>query len=301
MRIPIFPEHKILTIHDHDFLHSLLWEFQPVVSELTFTNLFMWRNHYKFKWTMLNDTLLILAADSSDPYYFQPVGKRPLKKDILTALYWLHDDCKVAYPYFDRTDRETADECSSVLKLKIEPLRNHFDYLYDTHSLISLKGRNYHAKRNHLNRFKSENQFTYLPLTCDLVDQCIGFSDKWCHLYQCKNNSTLEAEWKAIREALCNFEYLQFKGGVIFTNNNIEAFALGELLNKSTAVIHIEKANTAIHGIYAAINQLFCEHNWEFTSFVNREQDLGEDGLRTAKNSYHPQKMVEKFRITLTV
>lgn len=301
MHIPVFPKHKLLTIHDQHFFRTYLWEFQPSISELTFTNLFMWRNHYRFKWTMLNDTLLILANDTADPYYFQPVGKRPFKDVILKALYWLHDECKVASPYFDRTDRETADECSSTSDFTIEPLRDHFDYIYNTNNLISLNGRNYHAKRNHLNRFKSENHFTYRQLTSDLIDQCIEFSDKWCQLYQCESNNALQAEWNAIRDALCNFKHLQFTGGVILINDNVEAFALGELLNKSTAVIHIEKANIAFHGIYTAINQLFCEHNWKSTLFVNREQDLGDEGLRTSKNSYHPHKLVEKFRISLAV
>jgi hypothetical protein len=98
---------------------------------------------------------------------------------------------------------------------------------------------------------------------------------------------------------MINFKELQFKGGLIIINNIVEAFTLGEMLNNSTAVIHIEKANIEIHGIYSAINQFFCDSAWKNASFINREQDLGVTGLRSAKSSYFPQKMVEKFRITL--
>ena len=92
---------------------------------------------------------------------------------------------------------------------------------------------------------------------------------------------------------------MQIKGGVILINEKVEAFTLGERLNEETAVVHIEKANTEIRGLYNAINQQFCEKQWPDTRFINREQDLGEPGLREAKLSYNPDHMVEKFRIRL--
>ncbi len=80
----------------------------------------------------------------------------------------------------------------------------------------------------------------------------------------------------------------------------MEAFSLGELLNRRTAVIHIEKANPEISGLYTLINQQFCEHAWKEVELINREQDLGEDGLRKAKMSYYPEHLEEKFRITVS-
>jgi hypothetical protein len=87
---------------------------------------------------------------------------------------------------------------------------------------------------------------------------------------------------------------------VILINDRVEAFALGELLDEGTAVIHIEKANPEIRGLYAMINQQFCEYAWSEVSFINREQDLGEPGLRAAKMSYNPHHLVEKFRVRLS-
>lgn len=98
-------------------------------------------------------------------------------------------------------------------------------------------------------------------------------------------------------QALRNFTALEMQGGVIRIDGEVEAFTLGELLNKDTAVIHIEKANPEIRGLYAAINQQFCDQAWGRVPYLNREQDLGEPGLRTAKLSYHPHHLVEKFRI----
>lgn len=106
-------------------------------------------------------------------------------------------------------------------------------------------------------------------------------------------------EWDAIREALTNFRSLELKGGVILVDNRVQAFTLGERLNNNTAVVHIEKANTEIRGLYAIINQQFCEKQWKDVLHINREQDLGELGLREAKLSYNPCRLVEKYRITL--
>jgi hypothetical protein len=89
-------------------------------------------------------------------------------------------------------------------------------------------------------------------------------------------------EDRAIREALTHFEDLDFKGGAIVMDGRVEAFSLGEVLNPETAVIHIEKANPGISGLYAAINQRFCQEFWAGLPFVNREQDLGRPGLRKA-------------------
>jgi hypothetical protein len=114
---------------------------------------------------------------------------------------------------------------------------------------------------------------------------------------ECVENPNLLSEDYAVRRALTNFNELDYMGGAIMVNGRMEAFSLGELLNPDTAVIHIEKANPDIPGLYTAINQLFAENGWPDTEFINREQDLGIDGLRKAKESYYPHHMVNKYTI----
>ena len=299
MGIPLFPELKPITIDDQSFLHDALWRFQPDISELTFTNLFMWRNYYQFKWTVLGDIIFLFAGDHSDVFAMQPIGQRPFKNSIFTVLNWLHKEHNQTNPHFDRVDKETAGEFKEEPSIKVEPQINHYDYLYNTNNLITLAGRHFHSKRNHLTRFSNEYTCNYQELTPGLIPQCMRLTDQWCERYHCRKNASLCAEWNAIREVLTHFDTLNCKGVVISINNTVVAFTLGEMLNRSTAVIHIEKANTDIHGIYTAINQHFCEHTWSECEFINREQDLGEQGLREAKLSYHPKTMVEKFRISL--
>ena len=101
-------------------------------------------------------------------------------------------------------------------------------------------------------------------------------------------------EKKANIELLNNYEALGCHGCLIKVNGSFEAYSIGEMLNKDTAVIHIEKANTKIKGLYQFINQQFCEKQWANALYINREQDMGVEGLRKAKLSYNPVELIEK-------
>jgi hypothetical protein len=121
--------------------------------------------------------------------------------------------------------------------------------------------------------------------------------EKWCNLRHCELDTGLFHEDRGISDLLHNFEKLDYKGAVIRIKGRVQAFSLGELLNPSTAVIHVEKANPEITGLYAAMNQLFAARAMSGVEFINREQDLGRESLRKAKKSYNPHHMVEKFDI----
>jgi hypothetical protein len=121
--------------------------------------------------------------------------------------------------------------------------------------------------------------------------------EAWCQFRECVEKADLLAEDFAVREALTCYEELGYQGGAIVINSAVEAFSLGEPLNEDTAVIHIEKANPEIPGLYAAINQLFCLNTWSNFTYINREQDMGSEGLRKAKESYYPRHMVDKYTL----
>ena len=159
----------------------------------------------------------------------------------------------------------------------------------------------YQQKRNHLNSFqRSHRQNTYEALTPALLTACQQMAREWCEIRRCEEDLSLMEEWDAVAETLAHFEALGLTGGAVFVAGRLEAFTVGEKLNDDTVVIHLEKANPEVRGLYTAINQAFLEHAWEDTPWVNREQDLGEPGLRKAKLSYHPHHLEEKFTIRLT-
>jgi len=301
VEVPQFPEFRPIEIGDRDFFHERLWEYQPKNSELTFTNLFIWRNHYGFRWSVYGDWLILLGNTSNGGMWaFTPIGPQGRIDVVRMLLRWLQDEKGVAEPSIERADGRLVSELKESAEFSIEPLRDHFDYVYRTEDLTKLAGGDYRAKRNHINYLLRSYKFSYEPLNGLHKDACLDLTHSWCQVMRCEDDLNLFGEWGAIQEALANLEELHMVGSVLLIHGKVEAFTLGELLNQETAVVHIEKANTEIRGLYAMINQQFCEREWQHVPFVNREQDLGEPGLRQAKLSYSPDHFVEKFRIRLS-
>jgi len=295
--MPKFPEFENIELKDKEVIKKALWEYQPETSDLTFTNLFIWRAHYDVLWTQYKDWLLIVyeRAGAGLP----PIG--PPSREEPTRVFLNH--LRTIYgeeARLERADTKLIAELRDNPDFVCEPTRNHFDYIYRSEDLVQLAGRKYDAKRNHLNVFRKNNQFTYRPIiTCQDLTGCLEMAHRWCSVRGCDENMDLHDEYLAVINALNYFMELDLTGSLIEINGRIEAFTIGELLNKEMAVIHVEKADSQIRGLYAAINQQFAEHNWSSVKFINREQDLGEPSLRKAKESYYPDHMVEKFRINI--
>jgi hypothetical protein len=288
---------KPLELADRATLHEWLWRFQPETSELTFTNLFIWREYFGWEWAGDGDWLWLVAANRG--YALPPIGPAPRAEAARRLLRHLRDERGFS-PRLERVDAALTAELAGTPDLRIEPTRNQFDYVYRTEALATLAGRKYSAKRNQLNRLQREYPAArYLPLTPSLTAACQELAGRWCEIRRCDEDGSLLGEWEAVQEALVHFAALQLQGGAIELAGQLVAFALGEPLNAQTAVIHIEKADPTITGLYVLINQQFAAQAWAAFPFINREQDLGDEGLRQAKLSYNPDRLVEKFRISL--
>jgi hypothetical protein len=296
---PVFPRFKPLGLEDRDLLRRRLRDYQPETSELTFTNLCMWQSHYGYQWSLDGDWLLVVSTAPDRPYALPPLGPPPRVEVCRRVLGWLKDAAGVNEPALERADPRLAAELAGHPDFAVEPRRDHFDYLYRTADLIELPGGQYRAKRNRIHALERSHRCRYAPLRAEHLSACLDLSAKWCNIKRCDLDLSLRGEWAAIRVALANFQALQLQGGVILIDDRVEAFSCGELLNRQTAVIHLEKANPELRGLYAVINQRFCREAWAGVPFINREQDLGETGLRTAKLSYHPHRLVEKYHIRL--
>ena len=173
------------------------------------------------------------------------------------------------------------------------------DYIYDASKLIALSGKSLHAKRNHVNRFfRDYSGYAYHRLTVDDRNDCLNLVSEWCaeKCLDCMN--LLESDYLAIRMLFDHFEQLTVRGGLIRIGGCIAAFAIGSV-NRSTGIIHFEKARTDIDGLYAVINKLVIEHEFSDCVEINREEDMGIEGLRKAKQSYSPARMVRKYEAIL--
>jgi len=300
---PLFPRFKPLEISDREFLRSRLWDFQPRTSELTFTNLFIWRKYYGFEWSVLDDRLAVIAASPEGGprrgWALPPVGAQPRAETAKRLLESLAERGGPAAAQIQRADRLLAEELQSRPEFSISPARDDYDYVYLTRDLIELAGSRYHGKRNHIARFTAAYDYRYEPFDAGHVPECLELAEAWCAFKRCEDDLDLIGEHDAVKEALSHFTALGVSGGVVRVGGKIKAFTLGELLNSRTAVIHIEKADPEIRGLYPVINREFCRRRWAGTEAVNREQDMGEPGLRKAKLSYHPDHLEEKFIIAL--
>ncbi|MBF0496177.1 MAG: DUF2156 domain-containing protein [Deltaproteobacteria bacterium] len=297
---PEFPQFKPVELGDRDIIHPRLKSYQPQTSELTFTNLFMWRGHYGFQWSVYQDWLLILADGGSfDKFFFMPIGPSSRKKITRILLDWLSQGGSPFTARIERADQRLITELAGEEALLVEPNREAFDYVYEIANLINLTGNKYHSKKNHINRFIRLYSYSYEVLSENYISACLDLADQWCTLRRCEDDMNLMGEWEALKVALTHFRKLELSGGVILLNGRVMAFTLGEMLNTQTAVVHIEKADSAIPELYAVINREFCAHCWSEVPQINREQDCGEPGLRKAKLSYHPHHLEEKFLIKL--
>jgi hypothetical protein len=297
-----FPEFQPLELRDRDSIRKALWDYQPETSELTFTNLFVWSSYYGWRWSKAGPWLLLLQdKEGRKPSFLPPIGPSPRIEITRSALEWLRQERGVARPAIERADPRLASEVGPEPRLVTSPQREHFDYVYRTSDLIALKGSKYHAKRNHISRFLEEHgrDFRFVPIGPDNLGLCAEFQDRWCERRRCDEDMNLLEEGTAIRLGLTHYQDLDVRGGAVLVDGSVEGFTFGELLNPQTAVVHIEKANPEIPGLYALVNQAFCREYWSGVPSVNREQDLGEEGLRKAKLSYHPARLVEKFRVEL--
>lgn len=287
---------KNLELQDHDTITRILAEDPPEISELTFTNLFIWRYRYHPLWAVVGGVLLVvMQPEDGEPYALPPTGPGDkahgleMLVELVRAKGGSGTIARVPEPIAALADPErfavTADPDQS-------------DYVYLRQELVDLRGKRFHKKRNHLNRFLAGYKFEYKPFGTEEVECVLDMQNDWCKLRNCADNPGLASEDQAVFEALTHTEYLGFFGGTIVIDKKVEAFSLGEMLSPSTAVVHIEKANTEINGLYAAINQRFCQETLVDAEYVNREQDLGVEGLKRAKRSYNPHHMVDKFVLT---
>jgi hypothetical protein len=299
--VQTYMEFSEITLNSKYLFDKYLKKHDPQISELTFTNFFAWRYYYRFRYAVIADLLCVIAVPGKgEPYAMMPLGEVYEKNfeqayDAIRS-YFHERGWKLCFSRITRDEltyfrNRVADDASIVYD------RDNSDYLYLTKDLIELRGKKYDGKRNHINRFKREHTFEYVPLECSLLDECTRIMEEWCRDKDCQCQEGDYCERSANLEILRHFRTLGCKGALIRVDGEFAAFTVGEMLNEDTAVIHIEKARGSVNGLYAVINQQFAEHEWGSTTYINREQDLGLEGMRKAKLSYQPLMLVDKFTV----
>ena len=186
--------------------------------------------------------------------------------------------------------------------IEVSEYRDLFEYIYNVDDLIHLKGKVYNKKRGHINRLLasySENTIEYRRIYSDEVLECLRVLNLWT----VNRNLTgdISNENIAVHNIINNYKDLSedMVIGGIYINNTLEAFTVGSIINNTTCAIHVEKANPNIKGLYQLINMEFLKNEFSYMKFVNREDDMGIEGLRNSKMSYNPCKFLKRYKINL--
>ena len=175
--------------------------------------------------------------------------------------------------------------------------RDSANYIYNSADLISLPGRKFHAKRNHLARFR-ETGCTFSLITEKDFDDAIVFLTETYNGKADTPDKSMIAEQFALNTFFNHFYELGLQGGIIRQEGIVKAVTIGEPITPDTYCVHIEKADVSVPGIYAGINNCFAESAARDFTYINREEDLGLEGLRKAKLSYNPAFLLDKYVIT---
>ena len=293
MKIPFKP----IEIEDRDIITSFTIPSNYKNCDYSFANICSWRFLYDSEFAIVNGSLLIRfwIENKTRVAYMTPTGQGNLKQaiDLLEAdsLEQGHPLCMLGVTPDAKEELEKAIPGGFFYI----PERNYFDYIYLREDLATLKGKKYQAKRNHINKFNKKFAYEYIPITPELVPECLQLECKWYKANREDNDEEdLNDERRSIIYALNHYDELGLIGGAICVDHQIVAFTFGAPINHNTFGVHVEKANVNYEGAHAVINKEFASHLPEKYTYVNREEDLGIPGLRQAKLSYNPFILLEK-------
>jgi len=268
-----------------------------VASDYSFANIWGWAREYDLEWAFDGD-LVWLRQNAPRTVYWAPVGPWD---EIDWPATCRKDDLE---PGFTRVPERLAELWRQQAgdMLAIEEERANWDYVYDVEELVTLRGNRFHKKKNLLNQFKKKSDYRFESFSAAMIDQALALQDDWCTWRDCEDVDVLAAENRAIQRVFIDWDHFpELLGGAILVEDMIVAYTIAEPLDKDTVVIHFEKGCPAHKGIYQAINQMFLESLEGRFRFVNREQDLGDEGLRKAKMSYHPVDFNKKYSVRVKV
>ena len=264
--------------------------------EYSFANLYLWGRQQA---VVKNDRMLFFSQFNRRSVYLFPIGSGDLKPAVDAII---QDAAKRGIPC--RLTGLLQEDCDRLQDLYPGRFRFHFDrdsfdYVYAIDDLADLKGRKFQKKRNHLNRFRQcHPDHRLVEITDENIGTVEAFVDLWFRTRLEENPyGDYQMEQVAIRKALCHRKALGLEGLMLLNGDTPLAMTLGSPLSEDTFDIHFEKALDIADGAYAAINQGFAAYlrdKYPNLLWLNREDDMGLEGLRKAKLSYCPDHMVEK-------
>lgn len=292
--IPEYPNFKPLEIGQRAEIAEHLAPTPRDICELCLGNLFIWEDFDKPQVTLINNNVCVLISPPNEPPYFlEPFGALQLKETVDACLKHPGRISRASEMFVRQLPPETY---------KTAPLRNHFDYIYETKALAELKGKKYDGKRNRIKKFSQDNPgHEYLRLTPDFKDEALALFERWFAVREESKyfpRLAYTSQKAAVTAAFDYFEELNLMGGALLVEKKLRGFTLGSLINPQLVSVHFMYGEPDFPGLTQTLLWEACNQTYNAYKFADLEQDLGIPGLRTMKLSYQPLKLEKKFEIT---
>ena len=259
--------------------------------ESAFVNLLIWQSAYNNMWAEEDGQLIIKSGKGEDSSYRLPFGN-----DFLKGINLIREYSGEEYPDFWVQEGKRLDNFKAKFgdKYVFEENRDAFDYIYLREDLANLSGKKYHGKRNHISAFSKMHNWSFKPITAENTEDVKLCAEKWYKENADREDKYLRCEKQGIITILDNMELLGVRGGAVYVDGKGVAFTLGSRISDEIFDIHIEKALSDYAEGYTVINREFARTLTEY-KYINREDDMGLEGLRKAKLSYKPAILLKKY------
>ncbi|MBR1762824.1 MAG: DUF2156 domain-containing protein [Eubacterium sp.] len=281
---------------DKEWVDSCLLHANSMNCEYTFGNVFCWVDSYSIEICHYKNFFICRWGNPPEIAYSVPLGEGNFSEAVEEII----NDAK-SLGAIPRIYGVTEGYLLMLQEAFFGKFNYNYDsgindYIYSVSKMESLNGKKYHGKRNHISNFKKNYpDWQYENISKDNIADCINMHEEWLKENESEDDEDFVEEFEAVKKAFNYFDELGFKGGLIRVGSRVVAYCIGEAqMNGRCFVTHFEKAFASVNGAYPIINQEFTKNCLSSFEYVNREEDLGLEGLRKAKQSYHPEILLEK-------
>jgi len=290
---------KKLELEDIPKILPFLNSFSSHLSDFTIGGLFMWRDYFNIEYLIKDESLFFKLdlAERKNMFTF-PIGIDFRKNIEFLKKYSTLNNLPLIFSIISEKELSILKENYEIVDIKNE--RAWEDYFYLSEDLIELKGRKFNTQRNHINKFiRTYPEYQLVEINKDNINLAIDFLINFYKEYE--KTSPISIEEKNITfELFDNYFKYNMLGGMLKVDDKIIGISVGEIIN-DTLFIHTEKADRNYLGVYQMLNNEFAKHYGENTTYINREEDVGDEGLRRAKLMYNPVELLKKYIVEVKI
>ena len=293
-------EFRTITLEDKAWVDGIVMREDSRSADYNFGNIYIWDKYFKQLIAKSGDRLCIKLRYGGRHVFVFPIGSGPVKPAVEELKAFAEFKNYLPFTLYGVTEKHIPElEDAFPGCFEYTPLENTFDYIYSAEKLSTYQGKSLHGKKNHCNHFEKEfPDWEFKPITRSLIPQCLDLLSYWQEFNRERLDSSISFEHDAIVRAFAAYEKLNLEGGILLAGGRIVAFSVGELACADTFDVHFEKADININGAYTMICREMAKmavRNHPGVEYINREDDMGIESLRTSKLSYKPEYLLSKY------